>query len=62
MAMIGLEDVKQEFLTIKSKVDLTLRQNTLLASKRFSCSMLGNPGTGESFHSCGIFSSLAYTV
>ncbi|KAK0705676.1 P-loop containing nucleoside triphosphate hydrolase protein [Lasiosphaeris hirsuta] len=47
MDMIGLEDVKQEFLLIKSKVDLTLRQNTSLANERFSCSMLGNPGTGK---------------
>ncbi|KAK0643159.1 P-loop containing nucleoside triphosphate hydrolase protein [Cercophora newfieldiana] len=47
MAMIGLEDVKQEFLVIKSRVDLTLRQGTSLASERFSCSMLGNPGTGK---------------
>jgi len=48
MTMIGLEDVKQMFLSIKSKVDLTLRQSTSLASERFSCSMLGNPGTGWS--------------
>ncbi|KAK0613521.1 P-loop containing nucleoside triphosphate hydrolase protein [Immersiella caudata] len=47
MTLIGLEDVKQTFLSIKSKVDLTLRQNTSLASERFSCSMLGNPGTGK---------------
>jgi DNA repair exonuclease SbcCD ATPase subunit len=46
MEMIGLEDVKQKFLSIKAKVDLTLRQNTSLALDRFSCSMLGNPGTG----------------
>lgn len=47
MEMIGLEEVKQKFLSIKAKVDLTLRQNTSLASERFSCSMLGNPGTGK---------------
>ncbi|KAK1829287.1 P-loop containing nucleoside triphosphate hydrolase protein [Podospora conica] len=47
MEMIGLEEVKQEFLSIKSKVDLTTRQGTSLASERFSCSMLGNPGTGK---------------
>lgn len=47
MRMIGLEDVKQEFLSIKSRVDLTTRQNTSLATDRFSCSMLGNPGTGK---------------
>lgn len=47
MEMIGLEEVKQEFLSIKSKVDLTTRQGTSLKSERFSCSMLGNPGTGK---------------
>ncbi|KAK0667681.1 putative AAA family ATPase [Cercophora samala] len=47
MAMIGLEDVKQEFLNIKSKVDTALRQDVSLAKERFSCSMLGNPGTGK---------------
>ncbi|KAK0737339.1 P-loop containing nucleoside triphosphate hydrolase protein [Apiosordaria backusii] len=47
MSMIGLEDVKQEFLNIKSKVDTALRQDVSLAKERFSCSMLGNPGTGK---------------
>lgn len=46
MEMIGLEEVKQAFLSIKSKVDTALRQGVSLASERFSCSMLGNPGTG----------------
>ncbi|KAL2131440.1 hypothetical protein VTI74DRAFT_5109 [Chaetomium olivicolor] len=47
MEMIGLEGVKQEFLNIKSKVETTLRQGISMASERFSCSMLGNPGTGK---------------
>lgn len=47
MEMIGLEEVKQEFLAVKSKVDTALRQGVSMASERFSCSMLGNPGTGE---------------
>jgi hypothetical protein len=46
MEMIGLEEVKQEFLAVKSKVDTALRQGVSMASERFSCSMLGNPGTG----------------
>lgn len=46
MEMIGLEDVKSEFLSIKSKVDTALRQGIPLDKERFSCSMLGNPGTG----------------
>ncbi|ROW08400.1 hypothetical protein VMCG_03318 [Cytospora schulzeri] len=47
MGMIGLEDVKSEFLSIKSKVDTALRQGIALDKERFSCSMLGNPGTGK---------------
>jgi hypothetical protein len=47
MGMVGLEDVKATFLEIKSTVDTKLRQNVSLAAQRFSCSMLGNPGTGE---------------
>ena len=33
---------------LKSKVDTALRQGISMASERFSCSMLGNPGTGMS--------------
>lgn len=51
MDMIGLEDVKQEFLSIKNKVDTSLRQEVSLSSERFSCSLLGNPGTGKE-HMC----------
>ncbi|RYO90590.1 hypothetical protein DL764_008430 [Monosporascus ibericus] len=47
MDMIGLEEVKQSFLEIKAKVDTKLRQAVPLASERFSCSLLGNPGTGK---------------
>ncbi|EAQ84249.1 hypothetical protein CHGG_10653 [Chaetomium globosum CBS 148.51] len=45
MEMIGLEEVKQEFLSVKSKVDTALRQGITMKEERFSCSMLGNPGT-----------------
>ncbi|KAK3320409.1 P-loop containing nucleoside triphosphate hydrolase protein [Cercophora scortea] len=47
MGMIGLEEIKQEFLSIKSKIDTGLRQGISLASERFGCCMLGNPGTGK---------------
>ncbi|KAI0020648.1 P-loop containing nucleoside triphosphate hydrolase protein [Xylariomycetidae sp. FL0641] len=47
MGMIGLEEVKETFLNIKNTVDTKLRQNVSLASQRFSCSLLGNPGTGK---------------
>ena len=44
--MIGLEDVKQQFLSIKAKVDTLVRQNIPLKGERFNVAMLGNPGTG----------------
>lgn len=47
MGMIGLEEVKSEFLSVKSKVDTAIRQDVSLDKERFGCSMLGNPGTGK---------------
>lgn len=49
MNMIGLEDVKDKFLSIKLEVDTAVRQELDMSNKRFGCSMLGNPGTGEAF-------------
>ena len=46
MDLIGLEDVKQQFLSIKAKVDTNVRQNVSLKGERFNVAMLGNPGTG----------------
>jgi DNA repair exonuclease SbcCD ATPase subunit len=47
MGMIGLELVKDQFLSIKSSVDTKLRQGFSLSDERFSSALLGNPGTGE---------------
>ncbi|KAJ4205259.1 hypothetical protein NW767_004053 [Fusarium falciforme] len=47
MGMIGLEAVKDSMLSMKSKVDTKLRQGFSLSGERFSCSLLGNPGTGR---------------
>ncbi|PKS09397.1 hypothetical protein jhhlp_004012 [Lomentospora prolificans] len=47
MKMIGLESVKETFLGTKSRVDTVLRQEISLGEERFSCSLLGNPGTGK---------------
>lgn len=47
MGMIGLEEVKSEFLSVKSRVDTAIRQDVSLGKERFGCSMLGNPGTGK---------------
>ena len=46
MDMIGLEAVKEKFLTIKSKVDVLVRQNIDTTTERFGAALLGNPGTG----------------
>ncbi|KAF4948840.1 hypothetical protein FSARC_13634 [Fusarium sarcochroum] len=47
MEMIGLESVKDQLLSTKSMIDTKLRQGFSLSGERFSCSLLGNPGTGK---------------
>lgn len=47
MGMVGLEDVKRAFLTLKGRVDTATRQCIPMESERFGCTLLGNPGTGE---------------
>ncbi|KAF5657235.1 DNA dependent ATPase DNA helicase B [Fusarium heterosporum] len=47
MGMIGLESVKDRFLSIKSSVDTKLRQGFSLSDERFSSALLGNPGTAR---------------
>ncbi|KAH7178771.1 P-loop containing nucleoside triphosphate hydrolase protein [Fusarium sp. MPI-SDFR-AT-0072] len=47
MGMIGLESVKDQILSIKSTVDTKIRQEFSLGDERWSCSLLGNPGTGK---------------
>ncbi|KAI1741348.1 P-loop containing nucleoside triphosphate hydrolase protein [Xylaria scruposa] len=47
MGYVGLEGVKQQFLDIKSKVDICKEQGRNLASERFSIVLQGNPGTGK---------------
>ena len=46
MEMVGLEDVKLKFLSIKSRVDTAIRQNIDARGERFGATLLGNPGTG----------------
>jgi len=46
MDMTGLEDVKKKVLNIKTKIDLSIRQNSSLKQERFNAALLGNPGTG----------------
>lgn len=47
MDLIGLEAVKDEFLSIQASIDAKIRQGVSLSEERFSCSLLGNPGTGK---------------
>ncbi|KAK4548613.1 hypothetical protein LTR36_009523 [Oleoguttula mirabilis] len=47
MDMIGLENVKDQLLEIKARVDLSVRQNANLKKERFGAALLGNPGTGK---------------
>ncbi|KAF4440391.1 hypothetical protein F53441_12339 [Fusarium austroafricanum] len=47
MGMIGLESVKDQLLSIKSSVDTKIRQGFSLGDERWSCALLGNPGTGK---------------
>ena len=47
MVMIGLENVKSAFLSIKSRVDTAVRQGIGLQNDRFGATLLGNPGTGS---------------
>lgn len=49
MDMTGLEHVKGQFLTLKSKVETVQRQGTDLKNERFGSVLLGNPGTGMNF-------------
>ncbi|KAI9925314.1 hypothetical protein MW887_006242 [Aspergillus wentii] len=47
MEMIGLEEVKEKFITIKDQVDTTLKQGIDLKGERFGSVLRGNPGTGK---------------
>ncbi|KKZ62783.1 hypothetical protein EMCG_02894 [[Emmonsia] crescens] len=47
MNMTGLEDVKSQFLMLKSKIEIVERQGTDLKHERFGIVLLGNPGTGK---------------
>lgn len=49
MDMIGLEDVKEKFLSIKSRIDTAIRQNIKIKDERFGVALLGNPGTGKQY-------------
>lgn len=47
MSMIGLENIKEQFLSIKAEVDVVVGQGVSLKDKRLGATLLGNPGTGK---------------
>ncbi|KAL8415161.1 hypothetical protein RB594_006120 [Gaeumannomyces avenae] len=47
MGMIGLEQVKDSFLGIKTTVDTRIRQDVSVEEQRYGAALLGNPGTGK---------------
>ena len=48
MDLTGLEEVKEQILRIKAKIDTMKRQGVALNKERLNLVLLGNPGTGES--------------
>ena len=46
MKLVALEEVKEQFLAIKSKVEIFNQQNISLRGERFNIIFQGNPGTG----------------
>jgi predicted AAA+ superfamily ATPase len=50
MAMVGLENVKQQVLAIRSKAETCKLQGADLSKERFNVVFQGNPGTGKSCH------------
>ena len=47
MEMTGLEEVKLQVLSIKAKIDLSVRQGSDMKEDRLNVVFLGNPGTGK---------------
>ncbi|KAF8553255.1 P-loop containing nucleoside triphosphate hydrolase protein [Imleria badia] len=47
MDLTGLEEVKEQILRIKAKIDTMKRQGVALDKERLNLVLLGNPGTGK---------------
>jgi hypothetical protein len=47
MALVGLEEVKQAFLSLWAKVDVFEKQAIDHNEERYHIVLLGNPGTGK---------------
>lgn len=50
MSLVGLEEVKAQFLAIKAKIDTYLEQDVPLRRERFNVIFQGKPGTGQYDH------------
>lgn len=47
MGMVGLEEVKRQFLAIRAKIKASQLQQTNTTNERFNIIFQGNPGTGK---------------
>ncbi|KIK92929.1 hypothetical protein PAXRUDRAFT_546697 [Paxillus rubicundulus Ve08.2h10] len=47
MDLTGLEEVKEQILRIKAKIDMMKRQGVAVDKERLNLVLLGNPGTGK---------------
>jgi hypothetical protein len=47
MALIGLKDIKAQFLKLKAKLEIAQRQEIDLSEEDFSVNVVGNSGTGK---------------
>jgi hypothetical protein len=47
MALVGLKDVKAQFLKLKAKLEIAQRQEIDLLEEDFSVNVVGNLGTGK---------------
>ena len=52
MLMIGLEDFKMEFLTIKATIEAARQRRGQLRRKDLNLVLMGNPGTGKTNRAC----------
>lgn len=48
MSLVGLEEVKSQFMAIKNLVDTARRQDANLAQEGFNAVFMGSPGSGKS--------------
>ena len=46
MKLVALEEVKERFLDIKSKIEICRQQKASVKKDRFNAVFQGNPGTG----------------